>query len=195
MVRLVCFLSKIMRPDHFRLAYEMDPKSISNRLICGSGWFAGSQYACTTGWGTIETDTTYFRVKARTGVWESGWSETVTYKKVVEYPGHGQQEGTAALPTEFGISQNYPNPFNAETRMDIQMPEGGSVDIQIFSITGRRIRNLVQEVKPSGRHSVVWDGKEENGDPVSSGIFIALASIRSETGVVFQKRIKMMVLK
>jgi hypothetical protein len=111
------FVEIAMRQDHFRLAYEVEPGVISKRLICGSGWFSKTVYDCETGWGSIETDTTYFRVKARIGQWESGWSQVSRYTAAEAKPAQGQKDETSVVPAEFAVSQNYPNPFNAETRM------------------------------------------------------------------------------
>ncbi|HEX9933792.1 MAG TPA: hypothetical protein VGB38_01245, partial [bacterium] len=189
------FVEIAMRSDHFQLAYELDPGSVSERLLCRSGWFTGTEYACKTGWGTIDADTTHFRVKARIGPWESGWSSVSVFVKADPVSGRNQRDETPIRPVEFAISQNYPNPFNAETRMELQLPENSTVSIQVFSIHGARIRSLVDEEKPVGRHAIIWDGRQENGMVAASGIYIALVSVRSETGSVFQKRVKMVLLK
>jgi flagellar hook assembly protein FlgD len=62
-------------------------------------------------------------------------------------------------------------------------------------VTGSRIRTLVQEQKPAGQHVVVWDGRQEDGRVAASGIFVATVTIRSERGAVYQKRVKMMMIK
>lgn len=184
-----------MRPDHFHLAYELEPGSVSSRLICSSGWFSGGQFVCPSGWGKIETDTTFFRIKARIGLWESGWSQTSHYTDIPTHPGQNQGEAGMSIPSEFAVSHNYPNPFNAETRVLLELPEKGLVRILVFSVAGSRIRQLVDGEKSAGRHAVVWDGRDEGGESVSSGIYLALATIYSENGTVYQKRIKMMMIK
>jgi hypothetical protein len=189
------FVEIAMRQTHFSLAYEVEPGSISGRLINGSGWFTGTEYSCSTGWGSIETDSTFFRVKARIGSWESGWSQVARFTAEDGQMGQGQQKENAAVPSEFSLSQNYPNPFNAETRMILRMPESGRVEVQLYSILGRRIKTLVQEEKSAGEHVLVWDGRLDDGRVAASGIFLAVVIVRSEHGTVFQKHIKMMMIK
>lgn len=80
--------------------------------------------------------------------------------------------GARMMPKQYNLSQNYPNPFNPETIIDFELPEMNNVSIEIYTITGQLVRRLVNESKPSGFHSVVWDGTNDAGVKVSSGIYI-----------------------
>jgi len=78
-----------------------------------------------------------------------------------------------AAPSSFIVLRNYPNPFNPATTIEFSIPEAGFVDLVIYDITGRKIRELVSGDVTPGVHSVFWDGRDENGSPVSSGVFIS----------------------
>jgi len=75
-----------------------------------------------------------------------------------------------ATPMEFNLSQNYPNPFNATTRIDFRT-EGGEVNLAVYDITGSLVKTLVDGSLEAGLHSIVWNGKDNSGSEVSSGIY------------------------
>jgi flagellar hook assembly protein FlgD len=67
--------------------------------------------------------------------------------------------------------QNFPNPFNPSTTLTFDLAQAGHVTIQIYSVSGRLIRTLVNERRDAGRHGVEWNGKDTNGSNVPSGIY------------------------
>jgi len=75
------------------------------------------------------------------------------------------------LPALVLDAKNYPNPFNPETTIRYSLSNNGPVKIQIYNIKGQLIRNLVNENKKAGNYTVIWNGKDEQGKSVSSGIY------------------------
>ncbi|UCC80381.1 MAG: Omp28-related outer membrane protein [Candidatus Zixiibacteriota bacterium] len=73
-------------------------------------------------------------------------------------------------PNNFALKQNYPNPFNATTRIDF-LAEGGKVNLAVYNVTGSLVKTLVDGPLEAGIHSIVWDGKDNGGSDVSSGIY------------------------
>ncbi len=82
----------------------------------------------------------------------------------------------AEIPREFGLAQNYPNPFNPSTsiRFDIpdRMVDGVDVKLTVYNVLGEVVRVLVDGRRAQGQHTVEWDGRGKNLQPVSSGIYI-----------------------
>ena len=76
------------------------------------------------------------------------------------------------LPATYGLSQNYPNPFNSETIIKYQLPEASKVEISIYNILGQRVRTLVFTHKEAGYYHVKWNGKNNSGETVASGIYV-----------------------
>jgi hypothetical protein len=76
------------------------------------------------------------------------------------------------LPSTYRFEQNYPNPFNSETGIRFQLPAGGEVRIDIYNTVGQRIRTLVDNRYTAGYHIALWDGRDDNGSLVSSGIHL-----------------------
>lgn len=69
------------------------------------------------------------------------------------------------------LSPNYPNPFNAETRIEYRLPAASRVNLGIFNLLGQRVRVLVDKSQTPGNYEVLWDGRNDRGRGVSSGIF------------------------
>lgn len=79
---------------------------------------------------------------------------------------------TAALmPESYALGQNYPNPFNAETRIEYDLPEKGEVRLVIYDVLGREVRILVWQDQPADHHVVAWNGCDNGGQRVSSGMY------------------------
>ncbi|MDP3114826.1 MAG: T9SS type A sorting domain-containing protein [Candidatus Cloacimonadaceae bacterium] len=74
-------------------------------------------------------------------------------------------------PSLSGLSlYNYPNPFNPSTTIAYQIPETGNVRLEIYNMKGQKVRTLVNEQKYSGSHSVLWNGTDQSGRSVVSGV-------------------------
>ena len=82
-----------------------------------------------------------------------------------------QVDQTNFRPTEFELSQNYPNPFNPGTEIKYTLQKPAQVNLQIYNLLGQKVKTLVNEYQPFGSHHIVWDGKNEQGKKVSSGVY------------------------
>ena len=81
-------------------------------------------------------------------------------------------EELGGLPVGYELENNYPNPFNPQTRIQFSIPAAATVDLAIYDIHGRLVRNLVaSEHYESGRYSVEWDGKDNAGSRAGSGSY------------------------
>jgi hypothetical protein len=72
----------------------------------------------------------------------------------------------------YALGQNYPNPFNPETQIVYGLPEAGRVRLTVYNALGQAVRTLVDEARGPGRHAVRWDGRDEAGRAVSSGVYL-----------------------
>jgi hypothetical protein len=87
-----------------------------------------------------------------------------TYSDIVEI--------TTGVPAAFELSQNYPNPFNAATVIRFALPVASHVTLSIYNILGERVRVLEDEPLAAGYHRARWDGKDDRGNPVVSGVYL-----------------------
>lgn len=94
------------------------------------------------------------------------------------------------LPELFALSQNYPNPFNPTTTIGFSLPTAGKVRLDIYNILGQKVRTLIETEKPAGMHQVIWNGTDDHGVSVASGIYlykIEATSFREVKRMVFLK--------
>jgi len=75
-------------------------------------------------------------------------------------------------PAQFQLSQNHPNPFNPTTSIKFYLPAAEYVKLQIYNTTGKLINTLINEKKAGGQYNVKWNGKNNSGNIVSSGIYV-----------------------
>jgi len=76
-----------------------------------------------------------------------------------------------SLPEGVWLSANYPNPFNPSTTIEYSLPARSPVRVEVLNTLGQTVKTLVNEVKPAGTHQVVWDGRDQDGATVASGIY------------------------
>jgi hypothetical protein len=105
--------------------------------------------------------------------------------------------GNPVLPREFSVDRNYPNPFNPSTKIRYQLPNRSEVKLVIYNILGQQVRILVNDVLNAGYYEVEWNGHNDAGVPLASGVYVyrfqAFGS--SGEGGEFQKIQKMILLK
>ena len=83
-----------------------------------------------------------------------------------------QVQTVVDTPTEFDLEKNYPNPFNPVTTIEFSLPEASRVELTVFNSTGQVVKNLTRESYQAGTYSVKWDGTNETGQKVASGVYI-----------------------
>ncbi|MGE5432844.1 MAG: M4 family metallopeptidase [Syntrophomonadaceae bacterium] len=94
------------------------------------------------------------------------------------------------IPSRFSMEQNYPNPFNPTTTIRYSLPAGTDVKVVVYDISGRRVAELVNNFQAPGTYNVTWNGMNDMGERVSSGIYFC--NIRAGN---FEKTTKMNLLK
>jgi len=87
------------------------------------------------------------------------------------------------MPEQMSIEGNYPNPFNARTVIRFTLPELSRTQLTIVNISGRRVRTLINGRMLSGVQEVRWDGRDDSGEPVASGIYLCRLTVGDRTVV------------
>ncbi|MFC1887254.1 FlgD immunoglobulin-like domain containing protein [Candidatus Cloacimonadota bacterium] len=85
--------------------------------------------------------------------------------------GMTSSDDTTIPDNNLALSQNYPNPFNPSTRIDFQIEEAEDVSLEVFNIKGQKVKTLVNGYKAAGDYSVEWNGINDEGKSVTSGIY------------------------
>jgi hypothetical protein len=99
-----------------------------------------------------------------------GFVDDLANARVVDAGGGGD----TPVPGSFRLHQNYPNPFNPETSIRFDVPSGAGATrtrLAIYSVSGELVRVLVDEIRPPGFYEARWDGTNQHGAPVPSGVY------------------------
>lgn len=141
----------------------------------------------------LQPQTVYFwRVRALNDAGASPFGEVRQFRTgvvtSVEYRGE-------ELPKEFILAQNYPNPFNPETTIEFALPEGSYVSLMVTDYLGRRVATLHNGQLAGGVYRIRWDGSDENGRNLGSGIYFCRVTGISSDGQTFSRTIKMVMVR
>jgi len=135
---------------------------------------------------SLPTDTEYWWKVIATDT-DSLSTESAAFKFTVGYVSVAE---IVALPTEFTLKQNFPNPFNPSTTIRYGLPEDSNVSLVIYDLRGNRVRTFDSGSQTAGWYEHVWNGMNEAGQPVSTGLYLTRLRAGSYT-----KTIKMLYLK
>jgi hypothetical protein len=91
-----------------------------------------------------------------------GWMQNPTKPDITPVP---------PTPKSYTLAQNYPNPFNPSTTIKYDMKAKGIVTLKVYNVAGQLVRTLANSVKDAGSYTVTWDGKNDRGGAVASGIY------------------------
>jgi flagellar hook assembly protein FlgD len=94
------------------------------------------------------------------------------------------------MPKSYALSQNYPNPFNASTEIRYRIPQDNYVTLKVLNSLGQEVRILVDAQHKAGEYLANWDGRDDEGREVASGIYFCWL----EAGA-YSKTVKMVHLK
>jgi len=98
----------------------------------------------------------------------------------------------------FRLNGPFPNPFNPSTIISYELPYDLNIEINIFNLLGRKVRSLLNETRPAGKGSTIWDGKTENGHLASGGVYFISVQVRGPSNgsnIFYQETKKVLLLK
>ncbi len=98
------------------------------------------------------------------------------------------------IPDGFSLGANYPNPFNPSTTIPFALPAAADVRIEIFNVLGQPVRTLLDEKRAAGEHMITWNGRDNNGRAVESGLYLYRVRVSDANGTASQVR-KMLLTK
>ncbi|MCK4371645.1 MAG: T9SS type A sorting domain-containing protein, partial [candidate division Zixibacteria bacterium] len=142
-------------------------------VLCGSGVYNDGILKFTSVYGYDAENDSYPKDGDRLSVRIDG--ERVASD--LTYAGSGSRISLSSLsaadllPDSYSMSQNYPNPFNPSTTISFNLPNAGQVQLSIFNVLGQKVTTLVNGQLTAGTHEATWNGTDESGSPVGSGIY------------------------
>ena len=176
--------AKTPTAESYRFQYTLNSLTFNDQtVLLDSSGITDTSISLTD----LDSYTIYFwRVSAQNEYGSSLWPTAFGFRteKVVGV------EDKNEIPTSYNLYQNYPNPFNPNTEIKFALPHSSNVQLKIFDILGREVAELVNENYSAGSYTVSWNGKNNSGIEVPSGIYIY--TIRANE---FSSSKKMMLLK
>ena len=103
-------------------------------------------------------------------VYASDMNGKLTVLKLQITTGIGDQPDV--LPSQIELAQNFPNPFNPATQIQIRLPEMQEISLKIYDLQGRLVTSLSDGIYPAGSHSFIWNGRNNYGESVASGVYV-----------------------
>jgi flagellar hook assembly protein FlgD len=98
-------------------------------------------------------------------------------------------------PGSFALAQNYPNPFNPSTTIRFQVPTASQVTLTIYSTLGQKVQALLDRRFDAGHHQVTWDGRDDAGKHVTSGVyFVRMVAANGNSSKAFVQVRKMLLV-
>ncbi len=145
--------------DDTRMSYTSSMIDLSHMTVSGPFDFAPGA-----------SDTVAFAI-----IGGDSWSNFITAaiqarQKYADLP-TDVDDDNGQLPRSFTLYQNAPNPFNPVTDISFAIPKSGIVAVQVFDVLGRSVKQLTNGQYPAGEHKLTWDGTDESGNQVSSGVY------------------------
>ncbi len=90
--------------------------------------------------------------------------------------GHAEFQATSSVDATTTLGRltlrAYPNPFNPMTAIEFSLPDEGAMELAIYDVSGRKVRSLFSGTRDAGTHTLVWDGKDDSGRPLASGVYL-----------------------
>jgi hypothetical protein len=116
---------------------------------------------------------TVFEIK---GIRNSGEHARIDYVEFTansaKVAASGSDAPQAVVPDRLSLIGNFPNPFNPSTSIRFTVPAAMEVALEIYNITGQRIRTILSATQTLGEHSIVWDGRDDDGLISTSGVYV-----------------------
>ncbi|MBN1756138.1 T9SS type A sorting domain-containing protein [bacterium] len=116
--------------------------------------------------------------------------EIVVMHKELVLQGELYEESDQILPREFSLFQNQPNPFNPSTSIEYALPVDCAIDLSVYDILGKKVKTIDAGEKPAGYYSATWKGRDNDNNPVASGLYF----IKLEAGD-FKEVVKVQLIK
>ncbi len=100
------------------------------------------------------------------------FTDAASFGRLVSTTTGVAERDASIMPAMFTLEQNYPNPFNPATQIAFQLQSSGLVEMTIYNLLGEKVRTLLSAPMSAGSHTVTWNGRDEQGNSLASGIYL-----------------------
>ncbi len=118
-------------------------------------------------------------IDSRGDLWIPSWDGLYRWHRS-DLPTAIESSAMPSKPRSFRLEQNYPNPFNQATYISFTLQQPAVVSLQVFNIHGQPVATLVEGIRPAGTYQAAWDGRDAQGQAVSSGAYIVRLDVAGQ---------------
>ncbi|MDL1891393.1 T9SS type A sorting domain-containing protein [Sphingobacteriales bacterium CHB3] len=141
--------------------------------LAGAKRLAANDFFGATAWDQMYMDDYRYRLGSWTGV---------------------EEQPEQGIPETFALMQNYPNPFNPTTTIQYALPTASTVSLKIYNILGQEVATLVDQVQTAGYHTAMWNGRNQYGSQVATGVYFYRIEAKGADGAAPFTNLKKMLL-
>jgi flagellar hook assembly protein FlgD len=102
--------------------------------------------------------------------------------------------GLQTIPTTYSLLQNYPNPFNPKTTIQYYLPQSSVVSLKVYNLLGQEVRTLVSAARESSLKTIEWNGTNNSGNILASGVYFARLNAKSIDNTISYTETRKLVL-
>jgi hypothetical protein len=147
-------------------------QTISQTFISGILFLADTTSSIEYSW-ISKNDFQVAQVSSQDGETNPNFTNAAYFSRLISFTtGVASRADETEAPVSFELAQNYPNPFNPETQIAFELRRAGLAELSVYNLTGEKVRTLVAAQLPAGTHTFKWDGKDDAGRNLSSGIYL-----------------------
>ena len=150
---------------------------------------AGNAAWIRTDYGTVDL-TDIREIEIHVDTWDAGFTLWIDGLRFEPQATTGIADESGAIPARTTLNGNVPNPFNPVTTIRFELREKTAVELLVYDIRGRLVSTLIRGPVAAGRHQIVWQGRDDSGEPLPSGVYLCRMNANGES-----RTRKMLMLK
>jgi hypothetical protein len=170
------FISSII--DHNTLTQGWNMIDLPDSVITGD-FFVGIMGSANPSTVGVDFSNSGSSATCASNVWSDLNHGNFMIRAIVDLGVVGQED--EVLPVKAITATNYPNPFNPVTTISLSLPAAGKTALRVYNTRGQLVRTLVDEMLPAGDHNIVWNGRDDNGAALSSGLYLYRVEANGQT--------------
>jgi hypothetical protein len=159
--------------DDAELTFYVDGESMGTTELLGENalWNISQNYAY-IGRGGFANDPVFLSSIHDVAIYNRVLTADEVLFLYQNFPVSAVDSNVGTLPDNFALAQNYPNPFNPTTTIDFSLPKTTMATLSVYNMIGQRVATLANGVYSAGTHKTLWDGTDDTGQPVESGLYM-----------------------
>lgn len=158
--------------DYDCLRIRSNNTTVTKTYFTGELFMTDSSSSISYSW-ISKNDFIVTTITSQDGETNPNFTDAAEFERLVSSStGVAERDNNSTMPSGFTLEQNFPNPFNPETQIAFQLHRDGFVELKVYTLLGKEVRTLISAPMSAGSHRVEWNGRDEHGNSLASGIYL-----------------------